>query len=325
MPETWITVGLSDHRVESLPAAEDAMLGHRTVVLEEPPASGLEGVLEGRTSIAEHVEAMYPEFPEYSRRQYATIRGLHRNGVRILQMEPFMAELERIHDLFDAGGSPGDVKRDAALRPVYAAERRWTGALLGYYAASSADDFDRVVGTVCDFARTDAARGRLRDRMRSRQVAALAEQDGGGIYVEAGSVHAALVGVLRRRLGRTIRVRPRWLLINVYRQLGAASPLGAPGDLLTLAHTVGRLLPLERERLLAARSLIHVAITSKEELLPTTDNPYPHAAEDVHARRLVGRLDYSECRRLYPAVRSRAADKAQHTVERHLADRTGSR
>jgi hypothetical protein len=321
----WITVGLSDHRVEALGPAEQAMEGHRTVVLEEPPADSLQAVLNGDSSITEHLEAMVAEFPEYSRRQYEIIRRLHRNGVLILQMDPFMADLERIHDLFDAGHSPDDIDRDAVLRPVYSAERRWTGALLGYYAASSADEFERVVGAVCDFARADAARGRLRDRMRARQIASLVENVRGGIYVEAGSVHAGLVGALRRRLPDGVRVLPRWLLGDVVRELGETSPIGAPGDLLTLAHTVGRSLPLDLEKLLAARSLIHVAISSKEELLPSPDEPFPHTSEEVQVRRLVDQLDCDDCRRLFPVVRSRPHVAARTEVESYLARRARAR
>lgn len=316
---SWITVGLSDHRVESLGPAEAAMEGHQVIVLEEPPAAGLAAVLDRRTSISEHLDEMLPEFPEYSRRQYQVLRRLHGRGVRILQVEPFMAGLEKIHELFETGSRPDDILRDPELGPVYQAEREWTGTLLSYYAASASEDFDRVVDSVCGFARADARRGRLRDRMRAAVIASAAADGVGGVYVEAGTVHAGLVGLLRRKVPRGVPVRPRWLLGPVMRDLGEPTPIVAPGDVLTVAHTVGRELPPDGERLLAARSLIHVAISVKDELLPSGHQNHPHTVDDVRANRLVARLCFDDCRLLYPSVRSQPVATARSIVEHHLA------
>ena len=105
MARGWITVGFSLHRVEALPAAGELMAGHGIIALEEPPNPAFADMLAGRETIADHLEAMVPEFPKYSRRQYELLRALHDWGAAIVQVDPFMAELEAIHDGFENGGT----------------------------------------------------------------------------------------------------------------------------------------------------------------------------------------------------------------------------
>jgi hypothetical protein len=318
MTSSWITVGLSAHRVETLTAAEQVMTGHRVVALEEPPTAGFAAMLAGRSSVGEHLDRLVPEFPEYSRHQCTMLRKLHRQGMEIVQVEPFMAELEAIHDVFDGGGRPGDLESDPLRWRVYQAEKKWTGALLTYYAASGGGDFHRVVDAVVSFAHADAERGRLRDTMRADRLAALVTVEG-GVYAEAGHVHADLIGLLRRRLPAGVPVRPRWLMARVVLELSGRSLLLAPGDRLTLACARKRPLDPDVAGLLAARSLIQVAMSVKEELLPTEDNPFPHTVDDVRTCQLVGSLTYEDCRNLYPTVRSLHPTESRAVVERYLS------
>jgi hypothetical protein len=312
------TVGFSAHRVETLAAAEAAMAGHAVVALEEPPTPGFAAMLAGRTSVADHLEAMAPEFPEFSRRQCELLRRLHRQGVEIQQVEPFMAELEAVHDLFDRGGRPDDLRRGTARWHVYQTEKQWTGALLDYYTAAAGDDFGRTVDAVCAFARADAVRGRLRDSMRARALLPLLT-DGTTVYVEAGYVHTGLVAALRSVVRPGTQVRPRWLMAPVLRELSGRSLGLAPGDRLTLAFSRRRAPDPGLARLLAARSLIQVAMSIKEEMLPTADRPYPHACDDVRTRNLVDRLSLVDCQHLYPVIRSLPPPEVRAEVERHLA------
>jgi hypothetical protein len=318
---SWITVGFSPHRVECLAAAEAAIAGHAVVVLEEPPTASFAAMLAGRATVDDHLEDLIPEFPIYSRHQSFMLRRMHDRGVRIVQMEPYMAELEAIHDLFESGGRPADLQSSPTRWQVYQAEKQATGALIDYYAASAGPDFDRVVDAVCDFARADAERGRLRDAMRAEGVVEAFADEGGGVYVEAGSVHAGLVGQLRRRLTADTPVRPRWLSAAAVRRLGGASLPFAPGDLLTFAFAGRRARDRARTRLLAARSLVHVAISVKDEMLPTPEDSEPHAREELETWRLVGHLAVDDCRRLYAAIRSRPQPESRATVRRYLAER----
>jgi hypothetical protein len=319
MSRSGITVGFSNHRVENLPAAEKLMAGHGTVALEEPPTEGFAAMLAGRLTIEAHLEDLTPEFPEYSRRQCELLRRRHEAGVRIVQVEPFLAALETIHARFEAGERPREMEVHPSLGPVYRAEKRWFSALLVYYVASAGPDFDRAVDAVCTFARVDAERGHVRDAMRARALVTYLDSSR-RLYVEAGPLHLGLVEQLRRHAPKGILVQPRWLSAGPV-ALEAAPPPPASGDQLTLAFAGGDELDQDQARLLAARSLIQAAMTIKEEVPPTPEDPYPHARDDDETGRLVDRLRYEDCRRLFPAVRSRPPRAARAVVEGDLTTR----
>ncbi len=314
MAISWITVGYSAHRVETLAAFEGAAAGHRLVVLEEPPTPGFQDMLAGDLSIAEHLDEVFPEFPAYSERQCEVLRRLHADGVRVVQIEPFLSELEAIHDGFENGVRPEDFEAGTIRWRVYQAERRWTGALLGYYTASGGPEFDRVVDAVCTFARIDAERGRLRDVMRARRVVGLLPEEG-GVYVEAGYLHTRLIGELRHGVQDGVPVRPRWLMASVVRGLDGCSMHLAPGDRLTVAYAHGHTGCGDEERLLAARSLIQITMTVKDEMVPTPATPYPHIADEIKTIELVNRLGFEGCRKLYPRVKSLPPAEARAVVE----------
>jgi hypothetical protein len=273
-------------------------------------------MLSGRVAIDRYLASLMPEFPAYSRRQCATLRRLHRRGVQVVQVEPYMAELESIHGLFEAGGRPGDLRGHPLRWPVYQAEHRWFGALLSYYAAAAGSDFERAVDAVCAFAEADAERGRLRDAMRAARLVGLLPPSG-GLYVEAGSIHAGLAQELRRRVPDSVPVRTRWLTAAAIDAPGGSSTPLAPGDQLTLDFVQRGTVQRERARLLAARGLIQVAMSVKEEMLPTADTPFPHALDDLHTCRLVDDLSIEDCRELFPLVRSLPLTELRKTVERH--------
>jgi hypothetical protein len=275
--------------------------------------------VEDRLTIEAHLEDLAPEF---SRRQYELLRRRHREGVRIVQVEPFMAVLETIHSRFDAGDGPREIEAHSDWGPVYRAEKRWFGALLAYYAAAAGSDFDRAVSAVCAFAGVDAERGHLRDAMRARELVRYLDSSR-PLYVEAGPLHLGLIAQLRRRAPDGVSVQPRWLSAG-QGVLEAAPPPLAPGDELTLAFAGGNGVDRDRARLLAARSLIQAAMTVKEEMPPTPEDPCPHARDDTESGRLVGRLRYEDCRRLFPAVRSQPPLAARAVVEGHLATRTST-
>jgi len=317
MASSWLTVGYSAHRIETLGAFEREAGRHPIVVLEEPPTNGFAGMLRGTRSIAEHLEEVVPEFPRYSELQCEVLRRLYRAGARIVQIEPFLTELEAIHDGFESGGRPEDLEPGTVRWQVYQAERRWTAALFGYYGAAVGGDFDRAVDAVCRFARLDAERGRLRDRLRARSIVELLPGSG-GVYVEAGYLHTGLVRELRRRVPDGVPVRPRWLMASVVRGIDGCSMHLAPGDRLTVAYAHGGADDGPGSRLLAARSLIQVVLTVKDELSPTAEEPYPHIADEIETIGLADRLDFEACRRLYPKVKRLPPARARELVEAHL-------
>jgi hypothetical protein len=69
------------------------------------------------------------------------------------------------------------------------------------------------------------------------------------------------------------------------------------------------------ERLLAARSLIQITMTVKDEMVPTPEAPYPHITDEVETIELVDRLGYEVCGELYPTVKSLPPAEARAVVE----------
>ncbi len=57
-------------------------------------------------------------------------------------------------------------------------------------------------------------------------------------------------------------------------------------------------------KLLAARSLIYVSLLTKEELLPTQEQPTPHLAEEVRLKAFVDKLDYEACASLFKRIKT---------------------
>ncbi len=313
----FITIGLSSHRLEVLPFALAAMREHQAVLLEEPPEPGFAAVLAGELGIEDYLADQEVEFPRYSREQLAGLRELHRQGLAVFQVEPYLERLLNIHELLAAGTPRPEVEARSELAEVYAAERRATAALLTFYRRAHTAPFRDVVEAVKIFARADAERFRLRDVLRAREIVPWAGRFA-RLYVEAGYLHLYLVFCLRRLLEGAARVKPRFLLAPLARPpIGRPRPLG-PGDLLTLHYLFGRHLPSEQEALLAARSLIYVQLLVKEELEPGED-PTPHLNDEIAAWRLTRSLSLADCSRLYPRVRRLEPKQAAHEVKRFLA------
>ncbi|MBE0466405.1 MAG: hypothetical protein IBX71_04175, partial [Candidatus Desulforudis sp.] len=213
-----ITIGFSPHRVEVLESMAREMEGHDLIILEEPPSEMLGEMLAGRMGVEEYVEELVPAFPLFTTNVCGLLRRLYGAGKRIEQVEPYLATLERIYGLLDDEGVPAEtVCRLPEVSEVYSAESRATGALMNFYRKMGGGDFRAAVTACREFAHADAARLRLRARLRTEAISAgvRAGEYGGKIYVEAGYIHLALFVFLRRSLAEAVlnvRVRPRYLL-----------------------------------------------------------------------------------------------------------------
>jgi hypothetical protein len=311
-----VTVGLSSHRLEVLPYALKEMENHAAVALEEAPEEDFPAVLAGKLAIPEYLADKDTEFPEFSGKQLEMLRELHRRGKTILQVEPYLERLIRIHELLAAGLSRPEVEAQAGLKEVYDMESRASAGLLNFYALAHQAPFPQVVQAVQQFAHADAARFRLRDELRARALIPLVGAFP-SLYVEAGYIHLWLTHRLRRLLAGQARLRPVFLLAAPSRRaLGRPRPLG-PGDLLTLLYIFDARAPKERADLLAARSLIYIKLLAKDELTPTPSDPTPHMDDEIQAYRLTADLDYPDCAALYPKIRRLPSAKALEVVVRH--------
>jgi hypothetical protein len=312
-----ITIGFSSHRLEVLPVIQEEMARHQAIALEEPPEEDFADFLKGNLAAADYLADKDVEFPEFSLRQLDLVKGLYEQQKGIVQVEPYQEKLIQIHELLAAGHSRAEVEPRPEFKDIYAAESAASRTLITFYAAAHNAPFPRVVAAVKEFARTDAARFRLRDGMRAEALAPLVTQFP-RLYVEAGYIHLFLIKALAQRLDGKVRLRPKFVLAaRALPALGRPRPLG-PGDLLTLHYIFGGKISPEKENLLAARSLIHIQLLNKSELAPNAD-PTPHLTDEVRATRLSSRLSFDDCAFLYNHIRSASPPKAITLIERYLA------
>jgi hypothetical protein len=312
MAEVQISVAFANHRIETLPLAEAHMRAHEVVVLEEPPSPGFADMLAGRLAVDAYLDELELEFPLFARASCELWRSLAADGIELRQSDPYIKVLLSIHDLFDHEGRPEDIDAASLMGDVYRMEQGWGGALLGFYACCASPQFDQIVARLQRFARLDARRGRLRDRLRAAAIVQIAN-DFHSVYVEAGSLHLPLLADLCAQLGGEGHVRPIWVTEPVTRQVARCRQIMGPGDELTLRYAFRPGFSGPRAALLAARSLIHVKLLDKEEVLESTDS-YPHIRRELEANRIVSRLSYADCQTLYPRVRSLAPEEARAVV-----------
>lgn len=314
-----ITVAFSTHRLEVLEEAEALMRNHDTVALEEPPHANFYAMLEGEISVEEYLESSDYEFPQFAHASCLLYRRLHAQGKHLVQVDPYMEHLNRLHDFFADGGEAHALDpEDAAIR-VYRAEGKATATLLDFYAKSVSAPFSEVVASVVAFARADAARICLRDRMRAEALAALAEVSK-SLYVECGYIHWNLFRHLQRFVGKRTTVRPVFLLAQEARcRIGKKQVLG-PGDRLTLLLVFHENLPTPLLKLLAAQSLIFIKLVHKEEM-SSAQGLFPHLDDEAQAYRWTRCLSWNDCERLWPLVRQKASGLAQDIVHSYLLER----
>jgi hypothetical protein len=315
-----VTVGFVSHHVEALPFIRKQMERHETLVLEEPSAPSFPGMLNGHLSVDDYLLEIDSEFPRFDRLMCGLLMEFHGMGRRIIQVEPYLERLIEIHERFADGKTVADVMASDSLRNVYRAERAATGALIAYYSKSVSASFSEVVEAVKIFARVDAGRLALRDRLRARAIASAADA-GESILVEAGYIHYSLYRHLLNQMGVSWKVRVIFLLEPVIRELNGKRRNFGPGDILTLRYALNRHPSQALADLLAARSLIFIKLIETEELLPGASLA-PHAEDEIRVGGIVDQLSFDDCENLFNTIRLLKRDFASQTVEDYLASMT---
>ncbi len=112
-------IGFSSHRAEALPFARSEMRRHQIIVLEEPPNPHLSAMLDSKLSIHDYLLEIAPGFLEFERLMCEILRELYRKGRDIVQIEPYLEMLLKIHDLFAEGKTPEYVVKIPGLKEVY--------------------------------------------------------------------------------------------------------------------------------------------------------------------------------------------------------------
>jgi hypothetical protein len=301
-----------------MPFIAEWMWQHEAIFLEEPTTPGFEQMLTGELSINDYLLSTDVEYPVFSRGMCRLLRELNAEGKKIHQVEPFIESLLHIHGFFADGHGPGDMDPNSIHFHVYRAERAATGALLAYYQTVAVDSFEKAVEAVIKFARTDAARFRLRDSLRAQALSTLVPNYASS-YIESGLIHYRLWRLLQDRLRSQARVRPVFLADAALRSMGEKGTLYGPGDQLTLVYifhpTISQ--PVW-EKLLAARSMIYSKVLEKQEL-DEEGGTFPHLRDELACIRAVRQLSIDDCHHLFALIRRSSSSEARQLVGAFLA------
>lgn len=294
-----VTLGFGPHRIEMLDLMEEKMREHKVVVLEEPPHPDFYGLLQGEVDMRHYLAKGSFQFPRFVRRACRRYQRLYQEKkIAFFQVDPYLSVVQNL--------TTGKPPRTELEEQIWECEHRAVSALLAYYEAVATNDFDAMVKATQNFARTDAARIRLRDELRVEEILRVIIDTEGDVYIEAGYIHLCLYPLLRRKLPPDAKPRILFLAQKAIRQrtnLPWRQPL-SPGDVLTLRYLNGRP-ETPGDALLAAQSLIYVSLVAKEEKLPTAADPFPHLSEELYLCRWVRKLSYEECAAFYRQVRQR--------------------
>jgi len=315
MPQIKILYG--NHWPEVVDLVAKHVDAGQVLVTEDAPSPEFRQMLAGRLSIDDYLLASDIEFLEFGHRMCRLWRRLQRAGIPVLPVEPFVETLLEIHAFLADGGRPEQIETESVRGRVYRAEREATGALIDFYQASSTADFDSVVNATLRFARCDARRLVLRDRMRAEAIVGLLETHP-LLCVEAGQIHLYLLRALRRILPANVAVKPVHLMRAIAARLGAKGHLYPAGDLLTLHYMFHpRQADGPRHCLLAARALIYAKVAAKEETAPEAGT-WSRTLDDLRTIGLVNRLSLPDCRRLFAAIRNTSGARARAKVMEYL-------
>jgi hypothetical protein len=313
-----ITIGFSSHRIESLPFVRKLMEDHNLIIIEEALNPRFADMLNKKITIDECLDEEDMQFPEFSRRMYKLLQESHLVGKKILQVEPYMERLMNIYKMFSEGKEPSDVLKIPETGEVYEAEKRATGALLYFYESSIRNSFPETIEAVKRFARADADRFRLRDKMRAEAIVKILPEDK-KVYVEAGSMHIYLEKTLRQILEKRWRIRTKFSLEPVVKKLTGKKQVMPPGDLLTAHYIFCKKNNKKFENLQAARSLIYIKILKKEEMTPSKVEKTPHTKDEIRAIELAGKFTLTQCEELYKKIRFRNRHQALEIVQNYIS------
>ena len=294
----------TSHRVEMLKHFEEYAEKFDKIVIEEPRDNLFEKMLKGEIAIEDYVDQLNTAFPLYSQYQCELLRKLYSAGKEIYQIEPYLEILEMIHKAIEKN-KLDELPDNEDVRKVREIERKVNKAWIEYQEAFIRKDFDGLVNAMIEFTKADAERFKIRDEMRAREIAKI----DGKVLVEAGHIHILLPQYLENY---GFKVSTVSLPEMVAKKLGIEFYQN-PGNLLTVKFMLGEKVDENEAKIMAARGLIYISLTPKEELLPSDDEPYPHLIRECKLAKIVNKLSYEECKRLFYKIWTRRSSEAKET------------
>lgn len=261
-------VVITEPRVENIPFLYSEFSKFGIVILEEPRNDLFYDVLNGKLEADVYAAKLNFQFPIFTKKLMEMLREL--KGRQILQIEPYLEEVERIRNFKE-----GDEKVREMERKINSLHHEYSRALLK-------GKFDDIVEKFLNLSMAEAERIILRDEMRAEAVM---EYD--DAVVQATPNHFKLLEILDAEAVRVSKL--------IAEKLGVEFVLN-PGEKLMRAIILGEENDLH---LLAARSLIFSSLLERREMLPEFDGDYPHFLHEQKLSRFVERLDYEKCRNLF--------------------------
>jgi len=299
--ENFLTIAFSPHRIETLPFAQKLMQKHDFIILEEPKNPLFYAFLKNEVSLEEYLKSSDFWFPEFVKETLLLMKSLHNQGKVILQVEPYLEIVSKFQNSLEKGENLENLLNDPEIKEVYLKENKAVGKLIEFYEASIGDDFLKIVSTVKEFSKADAERFRLRDYLRAKAVLELLPSKG-KIYIESGTIHIYFKKLLHIYLKKPWKIFHKFLLEDFLKPKFNRPWIFPPGELLTLRYILKRKEDPHIENLLAARSLIYIKIIPKEEIIPTPEDPFPHAKREIEAINMVNKLSFEDCKILYKSL-----------------------
>jgi hypothetical protein len=282
---------------------ESEAIKNEVIILEEP-GTNLVDLLKGRITIEEYIRNLNTTFPLFTKYQGEMLKRLYDLGKEILQIEPYLKNLERIYKAIE-NNEFEEVIKNPDVEAVREIEKRATEALIRYHEAFLHGDFDGVVEATINFTRADAERFRMRDYMRAKEIAKILKTGKlpSKILMEAGQMHILLPEYLKKLLKEEVRA----VISTISLPERIAEKIGLelvpnPGNELTRKYIIGEKVPENTEKLLAAKGLIYISLISKDEKMPTKENPYPHLTEEIEVSKFVNKLSYEDCKSKFEKI-----------------------
>jgi hypothetical protein len=316
-----LTIAYANHRPETIRLSEPFIRQSQAVILEEPPSPHLPTMLDGSLPADEYLLEQDIEYPAFGIEQCRVLKMHHQSGVEIIQEEPYFEHLFMVQDFFADGKRPDQLDTSTVHYQVYLREKAATGRLIDYYKSVRHKDFRGIIEAVKLFARADADRFRLRDRLRAQAIVRQAMRFR-RVCVEAGPMHLLLFRYLRSALPSDWSVHPVFVENQVLQKLGCRSGLYSPGDVLTAHYLLDHTTSADYQDLLSARALIFMKIIEKEEY-SGWQNDFPHLRNDWRANQLVRQLSYQDCETLSAQTIGLSTAAALETVGDFCADAPG--
>ncbi|MDL1971596.1 MAG: hypothetical protein LWW94_11680, partial [Candidatus Desulfofervidaceae bacterium] len=254
-----IYIGLSAHRLETIPFYEKAFMASDFIILEDAPHPLFSLMVLGQMKAEEYVQSLETDFPKFMTAQCQLIQAAYKQGKKIVQIDPYIEKLIQMYQLLEEGKTAEEIKQIPEFTEVYNAEHEATGELINYYQATMGK-FEEAVAAVLAFAQADAKRIALRDKMRAEKIVQYLQNKAGKIFVEAGYIHIFLASFLQKIMPLNWQIKSSFLLAKPARKLAKTilhKPLPyplVPGDILTFWYIGRNKITPARANILAART-----------------------------------------------------------------------